>query len=109
MTLLAAGLTLTVTPLTSTVLGAVDGARAGLASGVNNAVARTGSLLLVAALPALTGLPVGGFTAPAALAPAYAAAMFICAVLLALGGVVAAVALRPPSTTTTRRNPRRPR
>ena len=109
VTLLAAGLTLTVTPLTSTVLGAVDGARAGLASGVNNAVARTGSLLLVAALPALTGLPAGGFTAPAALAPAYPAAMFICAVLLALGGVVAAVALRPPSTTTTRRNVRRTR
>lgn len=94
VTLLGAGLTLTVTPLTATVLGAVDESRAGLASGVNNAVARTGGLLLVAALPALTGLGTG-FDDPAALAPAFQTAMLVCAALLAIGGATAALALRP--------------
>lgn len=93
--LLGAGLTLTVTPLTATVLGAVEEERAGLASGVNNAVARTGGLLVIAVLPAVTGLGGGGFGEPAALAPAFRSAMFVCAALLALGGVVAAVAVRP--------------
>ena len=94
VSLLGAGLTLTVTPLTATVMGAVDETRAGLASGVNNAVARTGGLLLVAALPALTGLT-GGFADPSALEPAYRTAMAICAGLLALGGLISAVAIRP--------------
>ncbi len=102
VTLLGAGLTLTVTPLTATVLGAVEEARAGLASGVNNAVARTGGLLLVAALPALTGLATGGFGEAAALEPAYRTAMLICAGLLALGGAVAALAIRPSTAEPTR-------
>lgn len=97
VTLLGAGLTLTVTPLTATVLAAVAEERAGLASGVNNAVARTGGLLLVAVLPALTGLGGGGFGDPAALAPAYRTAMWVCAALLAAGALVAAVGLRPSS------------
>jgi predicted MFS family arabinose efflux permease len=100
---LAAGLTLTVTPLTTTALGSVPAARSGLASAVNNAVARTGGLLIVAVLPALTGLGPHGFGDAAALAPAFRNAMVICAVLLALGGAVAALFLpqrdpagRPP-------------
>lgn len=95
VTLLGIGLTLTVTPLTATVLGAVEEERAGLASGVNNAVARTGGLLLVAVLPALTGLGADGFGEPAALEPAFRTAMLICAVLLALGAAVAGLAIRP--------------
>jgi len=58
------GLTLTVAPLTATALGAVEDRHAGIASGVNNAVARTGQLLAVAAIPAVAGFvpgrPVGG-------------------------------------------------
>ncbi|MFC6259229.1 MFS transporter, partial [Kocuria oceani] len=50
-TVFGAGLTLIVTPLTATVLAALPEEQAGLASGVNNAVARTGGLLAVAALP----------------------------------------------------------
>jgi len=92
VSLLGAGLTITVTPLTATVLGAVDQARTGLASGVNNAVARTGGLLLVAVLPALTALG-DDFADPVALHPAFRTAMLICAGLLALGGVVAALGL----------------
>jgi EmrB/QacA subfamily drug resistance transporter len=96
VTLLGVGLTLTVAPLTSTVLGAVEESRAGLASGVNNAVARTAGLLIVAMLPALTGLGADGFSEPASLAPAFRTAMVICAVLLALGGAVAGLSIRPP-------------
>ncbi len=50
------GLTLLVAPLTSTVLAAAPTPLAGVASGINNAVARSGSLLAVAALPLAAGL-----------------------------------------------------
>jgi hypothetical protein len=57
------GLALTVAPLTATVLAAAETRRAGVASAVNNAVARTAGLLAVAAVPLLTGFdpdrPVG--------------------------------------------------
>ncbi len=95
VTLLGAGLTLTVTPLTATALGSVGEDRVGVASGVNNAVARTGGLLVVAVLPALTGLGAGGFADPRALESAFAAAMVICAALLALGGILSGLLIRP--------------
>ena len=50
------GLALMVAPLTMTVLAAASDERAGIASGVNNAVARAGSLFAVAALPVAVGL-----------------------------------------------------
>src|SRR5690606_5351341 len=50
------GLSLTVTPLTSAALAAVERRHAGIASGVNNAVARVAGLLAVALLPVVSGL-----------------------------------------------------
>jgi EmrB/QacA subfamily drug resistance transporter len=87
------GTSLYVAPLTATALGALDESRAGIASGVNNAVARTAGLLAVAVLPLAAGLGRGSLTDPVALAPVYRTATYICAGLLVLGSVIAAVAI----------------
>ena len=64
MTVFALGLALLVSPLTAAVLAAAPDRFTGVASGVNNAVARAGSLLAVAALPALVGLAVTTTSTP---------------------------------------------
>lgn len=92
----AAGLVITVGPLTAVALSAAPDAHAGLASAANNTVARAGGLLAVAALPALTGLA-GTYTDAAALHDAYAPAMWLCVALLAAAAVAAAVAIDRPS------------
>jgi EmrB/QacA subfamily drug resistance transporter len=82
------GLSLMVAPLTMTVLAAAPEDRTGIASGVNNAVARAGSLLAVAALPVAVGLSGDEYADPGVFDHAYGKAMVICSALLALGGVV---------------------
>lgn len=83
------GLSLTVAPLTATVLGALDDRYAGVASGVNNAVARAAGLLAVAVLPLAAGLGHGSLTDPRALEPVYRRAMLLCAGLLLAGAGIA--------------------
>lgn len=91
------GLSITVAPLTATVLAAAPDRHAGIASGVNNAVARVGGLLAVAALPLLVGLDGAAYADPNLLQPAYRTAMLVCAGLLATGGALAAVFVRTPA------------
>jgi EmrB/QacA subfamily drug resistance transporter len=87
------GLSITVAPLTATALGSVDDRHAGIASGVNNAVARAAGLLAVAVLPLAAGLGSGTLTDPATLAPTYRNAMLISAGLLVLGAVVSVIGI----------------
>jgi EmrB/QacA subfamily drug resistance transporter len=84
-----AGLTLVVAPITATVLAAADERHAGVASGVNNAVARTAGLAAVAALPLIVGLTGADYEDPAAMTDAFHGAVLACAVLALAGGVLA--------------------
>lgn len=94
ITVFALGLSMLVSPLTVAVLSAAPTRHAGIASGVNNAVARTGSLLAVAALPALVGLSGNDYRNPQVLQTGYHRALLLSAALLAAGALVSWVGLR---------------
>lgn len=91
-----AGLTLTVAPLTATVLAAAPDRYAGSASGVNNAVARAAGLLAVAVVPGLAGITGADYTDPAAFDAGFDTAMLISAGLLVLAAAVTFVLVRAP-------------
>jgi EmrB/QacA subfamily drug resistance transporter len=91
------GLSLTVAPLTATVLASAESRHAGIASGVNNAVARAAGLLAVAVVPVAAGLGGADYTAPGRFASGFNAAMLVCAGLLAAGGLLSAVLIERPA------------
>jgi EmrB/QacA subfamily drug resistance transporter len=90
------GLTTFVAPLTASVMAAAPTDDVGVASGINNAVARTGSLLAVAVLPALAGLHGEAYREVAVMVHGYRVVMLACAALLVAAAAV--VALTVPAT-----------
>ena len=98
MLVFAIGLTITVAPLTTTALGAAPAEHAGIASAINNYVARVGSLLAVAVLPAVAGISGKSYTHARALSEGFRKAMIITAVMCVLGGIIAAVGIRNQQT-----------
>ncbi|MFI6318563.1 MFS transporter [Nonomuraea sp. NPDC050556] len=88
VTVFGLGLSAAVAPLTATVLATADERYAGTASGVNNAVARTGSLFAVAAVPPLVGLTGNAFENPAVFDAGFKAAMLISAVMMGVSALI---------------------
>ncbi|MCS0499212.1 MFS transporter [Protaetiibacter mangrovi] len=84
--LFGVGLTVTVSPLTAAILGAIDPSRSGIASAVNNAVARIAGLLAVAMLGLITGgvLDLDGLHR----------SLIVIAGLMAAGGLVSFLGIR---------------
>ena len=82
------GITLTVSPLTSAILGAIEPERSGVASAVNNAVSRIGGLIVIAVIALIAGgeLNLHGFQR----------SMVVGAVLMVLGAIVSFLGIRRP-------------
>jgi fructose-specific phosphotransferase system IIC component len=80
------GLAITVAPLTATAMSSAPAELSGIASAVNNDVARFGGLLAVAVLPALAGIIGTAYLHPDALAAGFRTA----------GGVLAAITITNP-------------
>ena len=88
--LVGLGTAITVAPLTSATLGAVEQARAGIGSAINNAVARIAGLVTVACTGLIVGsaIDLGGFHR----------AVLVTAILLVIGAAVSFVGIRRAAT-----------
>jgi EmrB/QacA subfamily drug resistance transporter len=91
------GVAIMVAPLTATALAAAPAGHAGVASAVNNDVARAAGLIAVAVLPALAGITGESYLHPAVLGGDFKRAAEIAAVFCVAGGVLAATAIRNPA------------
>jgi MFS family permease len=99
------GLASLLPPLTATAMNSAPDSLAGLASGVNNAVARVAGLLWIAALPPLTGLTGAAYTDPARFQSSFGWISWICAAAFTGAAVLAAAFItRPASPAPVRRS-----
>jgi EmrB/QacA subfamily drug resistance transporter len=91
--LIGVGLVATVAPLTATAMGSAPGEHAGLASAVNNDVARAAGLFAVAVLPVISGLTGSAYLHPSVFAHGFRVSAVITGGLAILGGVIAALTI----------------
>jgi EmrB/QacA subfamily drug resistance transporter len=96
------GLSVTVAPLTATVLAAAPVQQVGMASAVNNDVARAAGLLAVAVLPGLAGISQHAYDNPHLLSTGFHHAVLISAALCTLGGLLSAVLIESGARSTRR-------
>ena len=101
LVLFAVGLSVTVAPLTATVLADADESDAGIASAINNAIARVAGLIGISAIGALVAskLPGGTFGSNQQSVDAFHEVIVVSAALVAAGGILAGFGIE---------NPRRP-
>ena len=85
------GLASLLPPLTASAMSSAPDSQAGLASGVNNAVARVAGLLWIAALPPITGLTGSAYTDPARFRSSFAQISWICAAAFTGAAALAAI------------------
>jgi EmrB/QacA subfamily drug resistance transporter len=97
MLVFALGLTLTVAPLTATVLAAAPAEHAGIASAVNNDVARAAGLLAVAVLPVAAGISGAGALDPGRFDDGFRMAVLLAAALCVVGGLISWFGIRNPA------------
>jgi MFS family permease len=97
------GLAALIPPLTATAMNSAPDSLAGLASGVNNAVARVAGLLWIAALPPLTGLTGAVYTDPTQFRSSFAQISWICAAAFGCAAVLGAAFITGPRRSTRER------
>jgi MFS family permease len=90
------GLAFLLPPLTASAMNSAPDSLAGLASGVNNAVARVAGLLWIAALPPLTGLTGAVYTDPTQFRSSLAEISLICAAAFVCAAALAATFITRP-------------
>jgi EmrB/QacA subfamily drug resistance transporter len=91
------GLVITVSPLTTTAMSSAPADDAGVASAVNNDVARVGGLVAVAVLPGIAGIGGRTYLEAHSLASGFRTAVAVAAVACVAGGLLAAAGIRNPS------------
>jgi EmrB/QacA subfamily drug resistance transporter len=94
------GLASLLPPLTASAMNSAPDSLAGLASGVNNAVARVAGLLWITALPPITGLTGAAYTDPERFRSSFGQISWICAAAFACAAVLAAAFFAGPGRPT---------
>jgi hypothetical protein len=77
-------------------MNSVSADRSGLASAVNNVVARVGSLIAVAILPGIAGISGSAYLDPAVVGDGFRTASLVAGSWCIAGGILAAVGIRNP-------------